>query len=56
MGFDKVLADSLAARGTPVLCVDTCSILDVIRDPTRDTVNANDAEASVALVHALAGC
>lgn len=41
---------SLAALGSPVLCVDTCTVLDVIRDITRDTVTLSDVSAGLALL------
>lgn len=36
----------------PVLCVDTCSILDILRDPTREVFGVQDAKAALALVDA----
>ena len=41
---------SLAALGSPVLCVDTCTVLDVIRDITRETVTLNDVSAGFTLL------
>lgn len=43
---------SLAALNAPVLCVDTCTVLDVIRDITRETVTPGDALAGLALLAA----
>ena len=43
---------SLAALGAPVLCVDTCTVLDVIRDITRETVMPSDVAAGLALLAA----
>lgn len=43
---------SLAALSAPVLCVDTCTILDVIRDITRETVTPGDALAGLTLLTA----
>ncbi|PQA75960.1 hypothetical protein [Rhodoferax sp. TS-BS-61-7] len=43
---------SLAALNAPVLCVDTCTVLDVIRDITRETVTPSDALAGLALLAA----
>jgi hypothetical protein len=40
------------ASDKPILCADTCSILDILRDPTRETFGAKDAEAALALVDA----
>lgn len=42
----------LAALGAPVLCVDTCTVLDVIRDITRETVTPGDAAAGLAMLTA----
>lgn len=41
---------SLATLGSPVLCVDTCTVLDVIRDITRETVALSDVSAGIALL------
>jgi len=43
---------SLATLGSPVLCVDTCTVLDVIRDITRETVVLSDASAGISLLAA----
>lgn len=40
----------LASTGLPVLCIDTCSILDIMRDPTRDTASPHEAEAALHLL------
>lgn len=45
----------IVALGAPVLCVDTCTILDLIRDPTRKTVKAHERQASLDLLTAVAG-
>lgn len=42
----------LAALGAPVLCVDTCTVLDVMRDITRDAVVLSDVRAGLASVAA----
>jgi hypothetical protein len=44
----------LVAKG-PILCVDTCSILDILRDPTRETFGANEAQAALTLIEAFKG-
>ncbi|EJL81228.1 hypothetical protein PMI16_04834 [Herbaspirillum sp. CF444] len=49
MGFDTLVQD-VAALGAPVLCADTCSILDVMRDPTRDDARAHVASATLELI------
>lgn len=36
-----------------VLCLDTCSVLDVVRDPCRDTSQPHDAVASMSLLRAV---
>jgi hypothetical protein len=41
---------NLATLGSPVLCVDTCTVLDVIRDITRETVVLSDVNAGLALL------
>ena len=33
-----------------ILCLDTCAILDILRDPTRDDVKVDHQEASLALL------
>lgn len=43
---------AISSAGVPVLCVDTCSILDIIRDPTRKTAKPNDQKAAIELVAA----
>ena len=37
----------LVALGAPILCLDTCTILDVVRDITRETVRLADAKAGL---------
>ena len=43
-------ATSVPPAAIPVLCVDTCSILDVMRDPTRDTARPADRQVAIDLV------
>ncbi|SDY65677.1 hypothetical protein SAMN04487939_104286 [Lysobacter sp. yr284] len=46
----------IAARNVPVLCMDTCSILDLIREPTRDDMrDLRPREAMKLLDQAQAG-
>lgn len=52
MSLSSVEVGRLVALGAPVLCVDTCTILDVIRDVTRETVNLADVQAGLSLLHA----
>ena len=42
-----------AAANVPILCLDTCSILDIVRDPTRDTARDHEAHAALQLVEAM---
>lgn len=46
-------AQILASSGVPVLCIDTCSILDIVRDPTRLTIRPNDHRAALDIVAAV---
>ena len=41
---------AIAALGTPVLCIDTCSVLDIMRDPTRDDSHPHYREVAIDLV------
>lgn len=41
---------SLASQSAPILCVDTCSLLDIMRDPTRETARAHERQAAIDLV------
>lgn len=43
----------VAAEGVPVLYVDTCSLLDIMRDPTRDDARAHERRSAVKLVAAV---
>jgi hypothetical protein len=44
---------NVATLGTPVLLSDTCFLLDIVRDPTRDNVRPEDKVAAAALAEAL---
>lgn len=48
-------AAAVAALGAPVLCADTCSVLDMMRTPTREGVQAHERLAALALVMAMEG-
>ena len=48
-------AKAIAATGTPVLLIDTCSILDVMRDPTRETLRIHERQAGLDLLAAAEG-
>ncbi|WP_199554835.1 PIN domain-containing protein [Sandaracinobacteroides hominis] len=41
---------AIAALGVPVLCIDTCSVLDIMRDPTRDDSHPHHREVAINLV------
>lgn len=45
----------LVVLGAPVLFVDTCTVLDVVRDPTRDTMQFSDVQAGLALLSSALG-
>ena len=40
----------LVAMGAPLLCVDTCSLLDVMRDPTREGLKSPDFQAALDMI------
>lgn len=46
---------SIAASQLPVLCFDTCTALDLMRDPTRDSVKAHERKAALELLGAAEG-
>jgi hypothetical protein len=43
-------AKAIAAAGRPVLLIDTCSILDIMRDPTRETLRPHERQAGLDLL------
>ncbi|HEX7642019.1 MAG TPA: PIN domain-containing protein [Burkholderiaceae bacterium] len=43
----------LTELGAPILCIDTCSVLDVMRDPTRNTSNPHNVRAALDLLNHL---
>lgn len=43
----------IAALSVPVLCIDTCSLLDIMRDPTRESSQARDRQAAIDLAQRL---
>ena len=53
--MSSTLADlgHLAGLNAPILCFDTCSILDIIRDPTRDNVRAHERVVALRLLSAM---
>jgi predicted metalloprotease with PDZ domain len=34
---------AIVAAGAPILCIDTCSLLDIVRDPRRESVRPHEA-------------
>jgi hypothetical protein len=48
-------AKAIATAGRPVLLIDTCSILDVMRDPTRETLRLHERQAGLDLLAATEG-
>lgn len=50
IGFDPFAASS---QRVPVLMVDTCSLLDIMRDPTRDGSRVQDRSAAIDLAERL---
>jgi hypothetical protein len=42
----------IVGLGQPVLCIDTCSILDVMRDPFRETTLATNIAAALRMIDA----
>lgn len=44
--------DRISAANLPTLCIDTCSLLDVMRDPTRETARTGDRRAVLRLIEA----
>lgn len=50
MSFSPQDIASLVALDAPVLCVDTCTLLDVIRDITRESVALSDVSAGLTLL------
>lgn len=45
-------AAGLVMSAEPVLCFDTCSLLDIMRDPSRETVRVPDRTAGLELLEA----
>lgn len=41
---------AVADLAKPILCVDTCSLLDIMRDPTRETARAHERQAEINVV------
>ena len=51
----ELTIDRIVTLGAPVLCVDTCTILDLMRDPTRESVRAHERRAALDLLTAMEG-
>lgn len=47
-----ISAAGLVKSAEPVLCFDTCSLLDIMRDPSRDTTRVSDRIAGLELLKA----
>ncbi|WP_338661314.1 hypothetical protein VQH23_13810 [Pararoseomonas sp. SCSIO 73927] len=45
----------IAGLALPVLCLDTCTVLDAMRDPTREQVKPHEREAGLSLLLAAEG-
>jgi hypothetical protein len=43
---------TVASARVPVLCIDTCAILDIMRDPTRENAKVRERQAGIELVAA----
>lgn len=54
MRLDPIDRARLLGSPGPILCVDTCSVLDIFRDPTREIFKADDVQAALKLVDAFA--
>lgn len=50
MSMSPQVISRLVGLGLPVLCVDTCTVLDVVRDITRESVTLADVNAGLALL------
>lgn len=53
MGLAPWKVAQIAAKNAPVLCMDTCSILDLMRDPTRYGTTTNDTNMSKYLLECI---
>jgi hypothetical protein len=40
----------IAASGIPVLCFDTCTVLDLMRDPTQEAVKAHERRGAMEIL------
>ena len=53
MGLAPDKVTQIVAKNAPVLCMDTCSILDLMRDPTRHGATTNDINVSKHLLECI---
>lgn len=53
MAFAASELGRIVQANQPVLCVDTCSVLDLLRDPFRETSLPHDAVAAVAMLRSM---
>ncbi len=44
---------TVAAASVPTLCIDTCSLLDIMRDPTRADARPHERQAAIDLITAI---
>lgn len=44
---------SASTREVPVLCLDTCSIIDALRDPTKSGISVDELRSSMFLIHSV---
>ena len=44
--------DAIAAQGLPVLCLDTCTALDLLRNPAREAIRPHERVAAIELLAA----
>jgi PIN domain len=52
MSFTEI-HKSASSVEMPILCFDTCTLLDIIRDPTRDMHSSHDVEAGLKILEVL---
>lgn len=50
MSLSAAEVGELISLGLPILCVDTCTVLDVIRDITREPMRVSDAHAGLKIL------
>lgn len=51
--FDDAGRAAIIAANLPIICLDTCTILDMMRDPRRHDIRSTDVAASLALIEAI---